>query len=41
MKVTMPLPKRLFLKASSAYWEEYGKKNGITRAQMETMSIEE
>lgn len=41
MKVTMPLPKRVFLRASTAYWEEYGRKNGVTKAQMETMTIEE
>ncbi|MGI6254866.1 MAG: hypothetical protein ACOYJZ_04465 [Acutalibacter sp.] len=40
MQVTMPLTKGMFLKASSTYWENYGKKNGITRAEMETMSIE-
>ena len=40
MGVTMPLPKKLFLKASSSYWEEYGRKNGVTREQMETMEIE-
>ncbi|BFK88463.1 hypothetical protein I4200191B4_27690 [Pseudoflavonifractor gallinarum] len=40
MGVTMPLPKKLFLKASSRYWEEYGRKNGVTREQMETMEIE-
>lgn len=40
LKVTMPLPKGLFLKASTSYWENYGKRNGVTRAQMETMDIE-
>lgn len=40
LKVTMPLPKKLFIKASTTYWENYGKRNGITRAQMETMDIE-
>lgn len=40
LKVTMPLPKKLFLRASTAYWENYGKRNGITKAQMETMDIE-
>ena len=38
--VTMPISKRLFLRASSVYWENYGKKNGITKNQMETMKIE-
>ena len=40
LKVTMPLPKKLFIKASTTYWENDGKRNGITRAQMETMDIE-
>lgn len=40
LQVTMPLTKGMFLRASSSYWENYGKKNGVTRAQMETMSIE-
>ena len=40
LRVTMPLPKRMFIKASSTYWEEYGKKNGVTREDMETMQIE-
>ena len=39
-KVTMPLPKRVFLRASTAYWENYGKRDGITKEQMETMEIE-
>ena len=40
MGVTMPLPKKLFLKASSRYWEAYGRKYGVTREQMEIMEIE-
>lgn len=40
LKVTMPLPKRLFLRASTAFWEEYGRRNGISRQEMETMDIE-
>lgn len=39
-RVTMPLTKNMFLKASTKYWESYGKKNGITRDEMATMSIE-
>ena len=39
-QVTMPIPKRMFLKASSTYWENYGKKNGISKEQMKTMQIE-
>lgn len=41
LSVSMPLPKKLFLKASTAYWEAYGKRNGITKEQMATMQIEE
>lgn len=37
---TMPISKKMFLRASSVYWENYGKKNGITKEQMETMKIE-
>lgn len=40
MKVTMPITKKMFLKASSAYWENYGKRNGITKEQMCAMEIE-
>lgn len=36
----MPLPKRIFIAASTRYWEGQGRKNGITRKQMETMKIE-
>ena len=38
--VTMPLPKRTFLKESTKYWIRYGEKNGVTKQQMETMEIE-
>ena len=41
LKVTMPITKRMFLKASTSYWERYGKRNGITKEQMATMKIEE
>lgn len=37
---TMPLTKRLFVAASTSYWTSYGRKNGITPAQMRTMEIE-
>lgn len=40
LKTTMPLPKRIFIKASASYWLEYGKKNGVTEEEMRTMSIE-
>ena len=39
-QVTMPIPKRMFLKASSIYWEEYGKRNGCSKEEMQTMLIE-
>lgn len=38
--VSMPLTKRMFLAASTRYWIQYGKKNGISEAQMRTMEIE-
>ena len=40
-QVTMPMPKRLFIRASTRYWEEYGKRNGIDREEMAKMQIEE
>ncbi|MFQ9509433.1 MAG: hypothetical protein ACLRZ7_00440 [Lachnospiraceae bacterium] len=40
MQVTMPLPKKLFIKASTKYWLNYGKKNKIGKNEMETMKIE-
>lgn len=36
----MPIPKKMFIKASTAYWEHYGEKNGISKEQMERMQIE-
>ena len=39
-QVTMPISKKMFIKASSTYWENYGKKNGISKEQMEMMQIE-
>lgn len=39
-EVTMPIPKIMFLRASTIYWENYGKKNGVTKEEMETMKIE-
>ena len=38
--VTIPLTKGMFLRASTRYWENYGKKNGLTRAQMADPRIE-
>lgn len=40
IQVTMPLPKKLFVKAADSYWSNYGKKNGVTKEQMQTMKIE-
>lgn len=40
LRVTMPISKRFFLKASTKYWLDYGARNGITGAQMATMEIE-
>lgn len=40
LRVTMPLSRKMFLKASASYWTRYGEKNGVTREQMETMQIE-
>lgn len=40
LQVTMPLPKKIFLRASTSYWTNYGKRNGISKEQMEIMEIE-
>lgn len=40
LRVTMPIPKSLYLKAADNYWTQYGAKNKITREQMDTMKIE-
>ena len=40
LQVTMPLSKKLYIKASTNYWINYGHKNGISKEQMETMEIE-
>ena len=40
LRVTMPISKRFFLKASTKYWLDYGARNGVTGAQMATMEIE-
>lgn len=40
LQVTMPISANMFLKASTKYWINYGKRNGITKEQMETMEIE-
>ncbi len=40
LRTAMPLPKKMFVRASWGYWERYGKRNGITREQMSAMEIE-
>ena len=40
LQVTMPIPKKWFVKASTSYWKNYGKRNGITAEQMASMEIE-
>lgn len=37
---SMPLTRKMFVKASTSYWLSLGRKNGITREQMESMEIE-
>lgn len=41
LSVTMPISKKMFIKASTQYWISYGKRNGVTKEQMEIMNIEE
>ncbi len=40
LQVTMPLPKRLYIRASAEYWTSYGKRYNTTKEQMQTMQIE-
>lgn len=40
LHTAMPLTKKLFVKASTSYWLAYGKKNGATKEEMQTMQIE-
>lgn len=40
LKVTMPLTKKMFVKAAASYWEKIGMKNGITKTEMAVMEIE-
>lgn len=40
LKVTMPLPKRVYISASTKYWLRYGEKYRTTKEQMDTMKIE-
>lgn len=41
LRVTMPIPRGMFVKASTKYWIQYGAKNGVTAEQMATMQIED
>ena len=41
LKVTMPIPKGMYIKASETYWANYGAKYGVTKEQMATMQIED
>lgn len=41
LKVTMPITKKMFVKASSSYWLGYGQRFGLTREEMDTMQIED
>lgn len=39
--VTMPLTKKMFVRAAASYWQNYGKKFGTSKEQMQTMDIEQ
>ena len=41
LKVTMPIPKKLYVKASASYWLNLGAKNGIDYEEMSRMEIED
>lgn len=41
LKVTMPISKKMYLKASTNYWLNYGKGNNLTKDKMATMKIED
>lgn len=40
LNVTMPLPPQIFVNASTNYWLEYGRRNGITEEEMKIIDIE-
>ncbi len=40
MQVTLPLPKKSFVKASTGFWLTYAEKFGVTKEQMDSMKIE-
>ena len=39
--ITMPISKSIFIKASTQYWINYGKRNGVSEEEMRTMKIEQ
>lgn len=41
LKVTMPITKKMFIRASVSYWLKYGERFGLTREEMDTMQIED
>ena len=38
--VTMPMTKKMYIKASTNYWVKYGRKYKVTKEQMQTLTIE-
>lgn len=40
LRVTMPLPQKVYIRAAEKYWLAYGGRYGTTREQMDTMDIE-
>lgn len=40
LKTTMPITKKMFIRASVLYWLNYGKRFGVTKDEMDTMKIE-
>lgn len=40
LHLTMPLTKKMYIKGSTGYWSRYGAKNGLTKEEMEIMTIE-
>lgn len=39
LQVTFPLPKRIYLLASTRYWVNYGKKNNLKKEDLATLKI--
>ncbi len=40
LQVTMPISPKMFVKASTNYWINYGKRYGVSQEEMNTMEIE-